>query len=309
MIGGSGPPLLLLHGYPQTHAMWHKIAPRSRSGSRSYAPTCAATAIRRNPTAASATPYSKRAMAADMVEVMRALGFERFAWRPRSRRARGASARARSSGGGRARRGARHLADADHVRQDRQGFANAYYHWFFLIQPFDLPERLIGADPVITCARKPAAGDRRRTSSIRARSPSTSAAMHSPRRSMRRARTTGRRHRSTSSTTTPTSPPVARSPVRCSCCGVTTASSSVASIRSPTGARWQATCAGARCRRAITSPKRCRTRRWPSCGRSSSPEAVASIRGHIPLRRTGSSCYNCGLGPWADDAFAAPLAK
>src|ERR687889_2673560 len=78
--GGSGPGLLLLHGNPQTHVMWHKIAPRL---ARDF--TVVATDLRgygdsgKPPTTADHAPYAKRALARDQVEVMRRLGFERFA--------------------------------------------------------------------------------------------------------------------------------------------------------------------------------------------------------------------------------------
>src|SRR6476619_4517289 len=78
--GGSGPPLLLLHGNPQTHVMWHKIAPRL---ARDF--TVVAADLRgygessKPPTTPDHEPYSKRAMARDCVALMRALGHERFA--------------------------------------------------------------------------------------------------------------------------------------------------------------------------------------------------------------------------------------
>src|SRR5271168_2769329 len=79
IIGGNGPPLLLLHGYPQTHAMWHKIAPRLAERF-----TIVATDLRgygdssKPPGGEGHVNYSKRAMAQDQVEVMRHFGFERF---------------------------------------------------------------------------------------------------------------------------------------------------------------------------------------------------------------------------------------
>ena len=79
-IAGDGPPLLLLHGYPQTHVIWHKIAPQL---ARDF--TVVATDLRgygdsgKPPTTDDHAPYSKRAMALDQVEVMEALGFDRFA--------------------------------------------------------------------------------------------------------------------------------------------------------------------------------------------------------------------------------------
>src|ERR687885_1007303 len=77
--GGSGPPLLLLHGHPQTHVMWHKVAPRLAKDF-----TVVAADLRgygdssKPPTTPDHLPYSKRAMARDQVEVMRKLGFEQF---------------------------------------------------------------------------------------------------------------------------------------------------------------------------------------------------------------------------------------
>jgi len=155
-IGGSGPPLLLLHGYPQTHAMWHRIAPALAerftvvcSDLRGYGDSGKPEGGERH------VNYSKRAMAGDQVEVMRALGFPRF----------------RLAGHDRGGRVAHRLC-LDHPsavervavldisptrimygRTDK-AFASAYYHWFFLIQPFDLPERLIGADPAYYLRRK-----------------------------------------------------------------------------------------------------------------------------------------------------------
>src|ERR1700686_242778 len=80
VTGGSGPPLLLLHGYPQTHAMWHRIAPRLAehftvvfTDLRGYGD------LAKPAGEADHRAYSKRAMAQDQVEVMQALGFRRFA--------------------------------------------------------------------------------------------------------------------------------------------------------------------------------------------------------------------------------------
>src|SRR5438067_12414949 len=80
VIGGRGPPLLLLHGYPQTHAMWHRIAPRL---AEHFTVVCSDLRGYGDSTKPSTTPdhapYSKRAMALDQVEVMQALGFPQFA--------------------------------------------------------------------------------------------------------------------------------------------------------------------------------------------------------------------------------------
>ena len=148
-VGGSGPPLLLLHGYPQTRAIWHKVAPAL---ARRY--TVVAADLRgygdssRPPTTADHSPYSKREMARDPVALMQALGHGRF----------------RLVGHDRGGRVAHRLAVDWPERVERlavldisptlamyeqttMAFAMAYYHWFFLIQPAPFPERMIAADP------------------------------------------------------------------------------------------------------------------------------------------------------------------
>jgi haloacetate dehalogenase len=78
-IGGDGPPLLLLHGYPQSHVMWHRVAPVLAAHHTVVCPDLRGYGDSGKPASdASHAAYSKRAMAADMVEVMAALGFERF---------------------------------------------------------------------------------------------------------------------------------------------------------------------------------------------------------------------------------------
>ena len=78
-IGGNGPPVLLLHGYPQTHVMWHRVAPQLAGN---FTVICADLRgygdSSKPPSAPDHAPYSKRVMARDMVEVMHALNFERF---------------------------------------------------------------------------------------------------------------------------------------------------------------------------------------------------------------------------------------
>ncbi|MCX7901875.1 MAG: alpha/beta hydrolase [Burkholderiaceae bacterium] len=148
--GGAGPPLLLLHGFPQTHVMWHKVAPRLAERFTLVMPDLRGYGDSdRPPGGADHAAYSKRAMAADMVGLMRALGHEAFFVCGHDRGARVA-----------------HRLALDHPQAVRRlmlldispgrtmyerttmAFARAYYHWFFLIQPAPLPERLIGADPV-----------------------------------------------------------------------------------------------------------------------------------------------------------------
>lgn len=144
-LGGSGPPLLLLHGHPQTHATWHKIAPAL---AEHY--SVVAADLRGYGDSAKPDPgdYSKRAMAADQVALMRRLGHQQF----------------RVVGHDRGGRVAHRMAldfpilvqklcvidiaptATMYARTDKT-FATRYFWWFFLIQPAPLPERMIGADP------------------------------------------------------------------------------------------------------------------------------------------------------------------
>jgi haloacetate dehalogenase len=149
-VGGEGSPVLLLHGYPQTHAMWHRVAPVL---ARTHTVVCAD--LRgygdsgKPPDDPEHRTYAKRAMAQDQVEAMQALGHERFAVVGHDR-------------GGRV----AHRMCLDHpdritraalldIVPTRTLFAAltrelalGYYHWLFLAQPAPLPERLIGADPL-----------------------------------------------------------------------------------------------------------------------------------------------------------------
>ena len=142
--GGSGAPVLLLHGYPQTHVMWHTVAlllaerfTVVMTDLRGYGDSS------KPADGENHANYSKRAMALDQIEVMRALGFDRFAVVGHDR-------------GGRVawRLAVEHpevvtkaaVLDIVPLPYDRvtKAFATQYYHWFFLIQPAPLPETLIG---------------------------------------------------------------------------------------------------------------------------------------------------------------------
>lgn len=148
-VGGEGPPLLLLHGHPQTHLTWHKVAPQL---TRRF--TVVATDLRGY--GDSAKPeggpdhinYSKRAMARDQVTVMRALGHEQFALVGHDRGGRVAHRLALDHPLTVTRLAVLDIAPTAtmYARTDKT-FATRYFWWFFLIQPFDLPERMIGADP------------------------------------------------------------------------------------------------------------------------------------------------------------------
>jgi len=156
VIGGHGPPLLLLHGYPQTHAMWHKIAPLLAAD---YTVVCADLRGYGDSGKPAGDPahaaYAKRAMAQDMVELMRALRFPRFRLAGHDRGGRVAHRLCVDHPGAVERVALLDISPTRAMYADTsQAFATAYYHWFFLIQPFDLPERLIGADPSYYLRRK-----------------------------------------------------------------------------------------------------------------------------------------------------------
>jgi haloacetate dehalogenase len=149
LVGGSGPPLLLLHGHPQTRAMWHKVAPtlaRTRTvvlaDLRGYGDSSKPAGL---PDHAN---YSKRVMARDQLRLMQALGHERFDILAHDRGARVAHRLAQDHAD---RVGHMVLLDVAPTlamyEQTSRAFAIAYWHWFFLIQPAPLPERLIQADP------------------------------------------------------------------------------------------------------------------------------------------------------------------
>lgn len=147
--GGQEPPVLLLHGYPQTHAMWHKVAPSLAEEFTVVAPDLRGYGdSSKPPSGPDHAAYSKRALAQDQVEVMTRLGFERFAVVGHDRGARVAHRMALDHPGRVTRLALLDIAPTYHVfRTVNQEIATGSYHWFFLIQPNGLPETLIGADP------------------------------------------------------------------------------------------------------------------------------------------------------------------
>ncbi len=146
---GAGEGLLLLHGYPQTHAMWHAVAPALAddfhvvcADLRGYGDSSKPPSDERH------APYAKRAMAADMAEVMSHFGHRRFAVAGHDRGARVAHRLALDHADRVTRLCVMDIVPTLHMFEHTdQAFATGYYHWFFLIQPGGLPERLIGADP------------------------------------------------------------------------------------------------------------------------------------------------------------------
>jgi len=147
--GGQGPAVLLLHGYPQTHVIWHRLAPRL---AQKYTVVAADLRGYGDSSKPAGLPdhsnYSKRAMAVDQVELMQALGHREFHLVGHDRGARVAHRLALDHP-----QCVKKLAVLDicptrtmYARTDR-AFAKAYFHWFFLTQPSPFPEKLIGADP------------------------------------------------------------------------------------------------------------------------------------------------------------------
>ncbi|MBA1278638.1 MULTISPECIES: alpha/beta fold hydrolase [Pseudomonadaceae] len=147
--GGSGPPLLLLHGYPQTHVMWHAVADQLAEHFTVVAADLRGYGDSSKPEGGQDhVAYSKREMALDQVELMRTLGFKRFDILAHDRGAR-----------------VSHRLAMDHPQtvrrlilldiaptlamysQTDETFARAYWHWFFLIRPAPLPETLMETAP------------------------------------------------------------------------------------------------------------------------------------------------------------------
>ena len=154
--GGEGPPVLLLHGYPQTHVMWHRVAPLL---SEHFTVVCADLRgygdSSKPPADAEHETYSKRTMARDQLAVMRALGYERFAVAGHDRGGRVAHRMALDFPEAVTRLAVLDIIPTyDMFATVTKEFGLSYYHWFFLAQPYDLPERLIGADPEYYLRRK-----------------------------------------------------------------------------------------------------------------------------------------------------------
>ena len=148
-VGGSGPPLLLLHGYPQTHLMWHATAAALAEHSTVVATDLAGYGASFRPAAApDHGPHSKRALAADQVQAMTALGFDRFAVAGHDRGGRVAYRMALDHPERISAVAVFDVVPTGEVwaRADAQ-LALFYWHWAFLAQPAPLPERLIAGDP------------------------------------------------------------------------------------------------------------------------------------------------------------------
>ncbi|MBN8944719.1 MAG: alpha/beta hydrolase [Rhizobiales bacterium] len=148
-VGGKGPPLLLLHGHPQTHVTWRKVAPALAERFTVVAADLRGYGDSGKPEGGEGhVAYSKRSMAADQVALMRALGHDRFGLAGHDRGARVAHRLVLDHPDAVSRVAVIDIAPTATMygRTDKE-FATRYFWWFFLIQPAPLPERMIGADP------------------------------------------------------------------------------------------------------------------------------------------------------------------
>lgn len=148
-IGGHGAPLLLLHGHPQTSAIWHRVAPALAERFTLVLADLRGYGDSSKPTGeADHAHYSKRVMAQDMLKVMQSLGHSRFRVLAHDRGARVAHRLAVDHPAAVSRLVLLDIAPTLAMyEQAGEAFARAYWHWFFLIQPAPLPERLIESDP------------------------------------------------------------------------------------------------------------------------------------------------------------------
>ncbi|MGR3344268.1 MAG: alpha/beta fold hydrolase, partial [Paracoccaceae bacterium] len=149
VVGGNGPPILLLHGYPQTLAMWHKVAPLLCEDFTLIAADLRGYGKSSKP---ASTPdhrtYSKRAMAADMVRLMDHFGHNRFGVLGHDRGARVAHRLALDWPENVSSMILLDIAPTGEMSENpNDGFARTYWHWFSLIQPAPFPEKMIQADP------------------------------------------------------------------------------------------------------------------------------------------------------------------
>ena len=146
---GVGPPLLLLHGYPQTGYMWHKIAPRLAEDFTVVVADLRGYGDSDKPTSSEDhAVYSKRAMATDMMTVMTTLGHSQFFIAGHDRGGRVAHRLARDYPQAVTKLAVLDIAPTAMMYDTTDmHFATSYYHWFFLIQPAPFPETLIGSDP------------------------------------------------------------------------------------------------------------------------------------------------------------------
>ena len=148
-LGGTGEPLLLIHGYPQTHTMWYKVANELSKDFTIICPDLRGYGDSSKPKGEiDHSNYSKKTMAKDMLELMQYLGYEKFYVAGHDRGARVTHRMCLDYPSNILKACVMDIAPTYHMFSNtNQSFATGYYHWFFLIQPDNLPETLIGANP------------------------------------------------------------------------------------------------------------------------------------------------------------------
>ncbi len=312
-VAGQGPALLLLHGHPQTQAIWHRLWPAL---TRRF--TCVAADLRGygDSDKPAASPdhgaHAKRVMAADMLALMQALGLPRFSVLAHDRGARVAH-----------RLGLDHpehvqrmmLLDIaptlDMYEGTTRAFAQAYYHWFWLIQPAPLPETMIARDPAFyvrgVMGGRPgglahfaprALAEYERCARLPAGQPAS-------------ARTTAPRPRSIWSMTARRARPASASPCPCACCGANAARSDAISMSWGFGARWPPRSMAGPSTRPIICPRRrparCWKRRWPSwpAGNRRPPIGLCKKGRRPGAKLAPMSSREDPIEPAASGAFAA----
>lgn len=149
LSGGKGAPLLLLHGFPQTHVMWHKIAPNLAAHFHVVCPDLRGYGDSDKPTCdTDHSRYSKRVMAQDMIRLMEKLGFPQFSVAGHDRGGRVVHRMIRDSPASVEKAAVLDIVPTLKIFETiDQAVSTAYYHWFFLIQSGGLPEHMIGLDP------------------------------------------------------------------------------------------------------------------------------------------------------------------
>jgi haloacetate dehalogenase len=151
VIGGSGPPLLLIHGAPQTHLSWHRIAPELAKQYTVVAPDLRGYGDSSKPEDGdNHINYSKRTMAQDKVELMRHFGFERFAVVGHDRGGRVAHRLALDHPDAVTRMSVLDIVPTHYLYTNvTKAFVDTYFHWFLFIRPAPFPENIINANPEV----------------------------------------------------------------------------------------------------------------------------------------------------------------
>ena len=185
-VGGKGPPLLLLHGFSETHVMWHRVAPQLADKFTLIVADLPGYGWSDMPESdAGHMPYTKRAMAQAMIEAMEQLGHVHFALAGHDRGGRVAYRLALDHPGRLSRLAVLDILPTyDYWERMNRLYALKIYHWTFLAQPFPLPETLIGGNPDFFLRTRWRARPNRKISmlSIHARCNTTSRAFRDPSR-------------------------------------------------------------------------------------------------------------------------------